>query len=181
VGGLNRRVSSDSEIGDSPVEHMNATHARWEIRHLATLARHGSLAAGRELIHRAITQWDLASSQRPDLLEPALYKWLKGVLSNAAENPRLSVGELIAPRDTHPRPISQAELIHALSLSQEAYFRVQTAVDEGAPLSTVFEAVAEELNALGYRNANSAPLTASSVRRRYYEVRRTRRRHRTTP
>lgn len=156
-------------------DDVDSTHARWEIRHLAELARHGSLAAGRELIHRAITQWDRASSQRPDLLEPALYEWLKGVLSHAAENPRQPVGQLIAPREMHPRPISRAELMHALSLSQEAYFRVQKAVDEGGSLAGVFDAVAEELNSLGYRNANNAPLKASSIRRRYYEVRNTRR------
>lgn len=178
AGSVNRRIKSDSETADSPGDQVNSVHARWEIRHLAELARNGSLAAGRELIHRALTQWDRATSQRPDLLEPALYHWLKGFLSSAAENPRQSIGELIAPRETHPRPISHAELMHALSLSQEAYFRVQKAVDDGRSLTTVFNAVAEELNALGYRNAKNAPLRASSIRRRYYEVRRTRGRHR---
>jgi hypothetical protein len=38
------------------------------------------------------------------------------------------------------------------------------------PLRDVFPAVAEELNALGYRNANNGLLQGWSVRRRFYEV-----------
>ena len=74
------------------------------------------------------------------------------------------------PRDAHPRPASHAELIRDLSLSQEAYFRVRKAVEAGALLNSTFAAVAEELNALGYRNSNDRPLQASSIRRRYYAV-----------
>jgi hypothetical protein len=170
VGRSNRSIKS--------ANGMDSTHTHWEIRYLTELAEHGSLAAGRELIQRAIDQWGRASSERPDLLEPALHNWLTRFLCSAAENPRQSIGDLMAPpREAHQRPISHAELILALSLNQEAYYRVQKAVDEGAPLATVCDAVAGELNALGYRNANNAPLRASAIRRRYYEVRRTRRRH----
>src|SRR5688500_1597208 len=159
-------------VSDQPFsgDHVKDAHARWEIGHLAELARNGSLAAGRELIRRVIARY----AQQPDQLNPALSDWLKDFLREVVRNPRQSVGQLSAPREKHRRPRSHAELVHALSLSQEAYYRVRQAVEAGAPLKTACEAVAAELNALGYRNSNKAPLRASSIARRYYAVRRQR-------
>jgi len=68
-------------------------------------------------------------------------------------------------------PISHAELVHAVSLAEEAYIRVQQRVDDGMQLMTALEAVAGELNALGYRNRRNEPLTWYLVRNRYYTVR----------
>jgi hypothetical protein len=121
-------------------------------------------------MRRAISQSERASSRRPDLIEPALCEWLKDVLGAAFENPRQPIGELIAPPQRGIRGFSHAELVYALSLSQEIEFRVRKRADAGMPLRQVFAAVAEELNALGYRNANNEPLRASSVQRRFYEV-----------
>jgi hypothetical protein len=159
---------------DVPVrsETVNSTHARWEIEHLAELARSGSLSAARELVRRAIAQCD----QEPELHGPALSDWLKEFLDKAARNPRQPVGQLMAPRRKQIRPTCDVELVYSLSLSQEAYYRVRQAVDAGRPLKRAFGDVARELNALGYRNANEAPLRASSIERRYYEVHRTKRR-----
>jgi hypothetical protein len=122
-------------------------------------------------MHRAITQWDRASSRYPDVFEPVLHRWLKDVLGKAIENPRQSIGQLMAPPHARPRPTNHDELIRALSLSQEVQLRVRKAVDAGAPLNTTFATVADELNALGYRNSNDGPLQASSIRRRYYAAR----------
>jgi hypothetical protein len=152
-------------------DSLRRTHARWEIGRLEELARTGSLAAGRELMHRVITQSDRASSRYPDVFEPVLHRWLRDVLRNAIENPRQSIGQLMAPRKANPRPINHAELIRALSLSQEAYYRVRKAVEAGAPINPTFAAVADELNGLGYRNSSNGLLRASSIRRRYYAVR----------
>jgi len=121
-------------------------------------------------MRRAITQSERAASRHPDLIEPALCEWLKQVLGAAFENPRQPIGELIAPPQRGVRAFSHAELVYALSLSQEIDFRVRKAAAAGMPLRQVFAAVAEELNALGYRNANKEPLRASSVQRRFYEV-----------
>ena len=148
------------------------THARWEIAHLAELARGGNLSAARELVRRAIAQCD----QEPDLYGSALFEWLKEFLARAARNPRQPVGQLMAPRAKQMRPANEVELVYSLSLSQEAYYRVRKAIEAGRPLKRAFSDVARELNALGYRNANSAPLRASSIERRYYEVHRARRR-----
>lgn len=152
-------------------DHVRATHARWEIEHLAELARSGSLSAARELVRRAIAQCD----QEPGLYGAALTEWLKEFLGKAARNPRQQVGQLLAPRTKQLRPSSDVELIYSLSLSQEAYYRVRKAIAAGTPLKRAFNDVARELNALGYRNANQAPLRASSIERRYYEVHRTKR------
>ena len=150
---------------------LKRTHARWEIGRLEELARTGSLAAARELMHCVITQADRASSRYPDVFEPVLYRWLRDVLRKVIENPRQSIGQLMAPPVARPRPAGRAELIRALSLSQEAYYRVRKAIDAGAPLTSTFATVTDELNALGYRNSNDGPLGASSIRHRYYAVR----------
>ena len=154
----------------SPQGDPSGTWENWQVERLKELAQNGSLAAGRELMHRAIAQSERASSHRPDLIEPALCGWLKEVLGAAFENPRQSIGALIAPPHRGRRGFSHAELVYTLTLSQEIYFRVRKATDAGMPLKDVFPAVAEELNALGYRNANNAPLQGWSVRRRFYEV-----------
>jgi hypothetical protein len=158
---------------DAPLggDQLQRTHARWEVEHLAELARSGSLSAARELVRRAIAQCD----QEPELYGPALTEWLKEFLGKAARNPRQQVGQLLAPRTKQLRPSSDVELVYSLSLSQEAYYRVRKAVEAGRPLKRAFNDVARELNALGYRNANQALLRASSIERRYYEVHRTKR------
>ena len=152
-------------------DQMRTTHARWEIEHLAELARSGSLSAARELVRRAIAQCD----QEPELYGAALTEWLKEFLGKAARNPRQQVGQLLAPRTKQLRPSNDVELVYSLSLSQEAYYRVRKAIEAGRPLKRAFNDVARELNALGYRNANQAPLRAASIERRYYEVHRTKR------
>ena len=152
-------------------DRMRTTHARWEIEHLAQLARSGSLSAARELVRRAIAQCD----QEPELYGGALTEWLKEFLGKAARNPRQQVGQLLAPRTRQMRPSSDVELVYSLSLSHEAYYRVRKAVEAGRPLKRAFNDVARELNALGYRNANQAPLRAASIERRYYEVHRPKR------
>ncbi|MGH9239235.1 MAG: hypothetical protein ACRD3G_14435 [Vicinamibacterales bacterium] len=152
-------------------DQMRTTHARWEIEHLADLARNGSLSAARELVRRAIAQCD----QEPELYGAALTEWLKEFLGKAARNPRQQVGQLLAPRTKQLRPSSDVELVYSLSLSQEAYYRVRKAIEAGRPLKRAFNDVARELNALGYRNANQAPLRAASIERRYYEVHRAKR------
>lgn len=153
-------------------DRVKSTHARWEIEHLAELARSGNLSAARELVRRAIAQCD----HEPELYGPALSDWLKGFLDRAVRNPRQPVGQLMAPRTRQLRPSNEVELVYSLSLSQEAYYRVRKAVDAGRPLKRAFSDVARELNALGYRNANQAPLRASSIERRYYDIHRTKRR-----
>jgi len=70
--------------------------------------------------------------------------------------------------------MSHAELVHAMSLAEEAYLRVQQGVDDGLPLRSVLNAVTNELNALGYRNRRNEPLTVTLVRERYYRVRQSR-------
>ncbi len=148
---------------------------RWEFERLAEFARRGSLAAGRELIRRATIQVELACSHRPDLIEPDLADWLRTLLGKASKNPRQPIGQLIAPRSVRterPRPTTHAELLYDLSLTQEAYIRVRRAVDAGAQLKAVFDTIAEELSALGYRNSKNEPLRGSSIRDRYYAVRR---------
>lgn len=146
------------------------TYARWEIDRLAGLARRGSLSAARELVRRAIAHCD----QEPELHGP-LTGWLKEFLGRAASHPRQPVGQLMAPKAKQLRPASHVELVYSLSLSQEVYYRVRTAIDAGRPLKRAFNDVARELNALGYRNTNQALLRASSIERRYYAVRRTKR------
>ena len=153
-------------------EQVRSTHARWEIERLAELARNGSLSAVRELVRRAIAQCD----QEPELHGTALSEWLKEFLGKAVSNPRQQVGHLMAPRSKQIRPSNDVELVYSLSLSQEAYYRVRKAIEAGRPLKRAFNDVARELNAIGYRNANQAPLRASSIERRYYEVHRTKRR-----
>ena len=153
-------------------EQVRSTHARWEIERLAELARNGSLSAARELVRRAIAQCD----QEPELHGTALSEWLKEFLGKAVSNPRQQVGHLMAPRSKQIRPSNDVELVYSLSLSQEAYYRVRKAIEAGRPLKRAFNDVARELNAIGYRNANQAPLRASSIERRYYEVHRTKRR-----
>lgn len=155
-----------------PDDQAASTHARWEIERLAALARHGSLSAARELVRRAIAQCD----QEPELYGATLAGWLKEFLGKAARNPRQPVGQLMAPRAKQMRPASEVELVYSLSLSQEAYYRVRKAIEAGRPLKRAFNDVARELNALGYRNANQAPLRASSIERRYYAVHRAKRR-----
>jgi len=165
---------SPVEPADNPPASSQAdpsgTWENWQVERLKELAQSGSLAAARELMHRAIAQSERASSHRPDLIEPALCVWLKEVLGAAFKNPRQSIGELIAPPQRGLRGCSHAELVYALTLSQEIYFRVCKAIDAGMPLRDVFPAVAEELNALGYRNAHNGLLQGWSVRRRFYEV-----------
>lgn len=155
-----------------PDDQATSTHARWEIERLAELARRGSLSAARELVRRAIAHCD----QEPELYGATLSEWLKEFLSKAARNPRQPVGQLMAPRAKQMRPASEVELVYSLSLSQEAYYRVRKAIEAGRPLKRAFNDVARELNALGYRNANQAPLRASSIERRYYAVHRAKRR-----
>jgi hypothetical protein len=163
--------SPQESFGD---DQVLTTHARWEIEHLAELARSGSLSAARELVRRAIAQCD----HEPDLYGAALTKWVKEFLGKAARNPRQPVGQLMAPPPTEKqlRPTNDVELVYSLSLSQETYYRVRKAVEAGRPLKRAFNDVARELNTLGYRNANQAPLRASSIERRYYAVHRTKKR-----
>jgi hypothetical protein len=149
---------------------MKKSQGNWQLERLRALAQSGSIAAGRELMRRAITQSERAASHRPDLIEPGLCEWLKEFLDAAFENPRQSVGELIAPPQRRLRALSHPELVQTLSLTQEVHDRVRMQVDAGLPLKEVFPAVAEELNALGYRNAHDRRLTWSAVRRRFYEV-----------
>src|SRR5688500_17483633 len=161
--------SAGVPLGDDLAKN---THARWEIAHLAELARGGNLSAARELVRRAIAQCD----QEPELYGPALSEWLKDFLDRVVRNPRQPVGQLMAPRAKQLRPTSEVELVYSLSLSQEAYYRVRKAIEAGRPLKRAVNDVARELNALGYRNANQAPLRASSIERRYYAVHRAKRR-----
>ena len=165
-----RRIEPEPRAANLRRGRLEISRERWQIGRLRELAGSGSLAAGRELIRLAIIQGEQASSQYPDQLDPALWDWLKGVLSKASRNPRQSVGHVLAPPGERLRPQSEAELIHAMSLDQEAYYRVRKAVDDGVQLKTALTAVAEELNALGYRNSNNKPLQASSIRDRYYAV-----------
>lgn len=153
-------------------DQVESTHARWEIEHLAELARSGNLSAARELARRAIARCD----HEPELYGPALTEWLKAFLDRAVRNPRQPVGQLMAPRAKQLHPANEVELVYSLSLSQEAYYRVRKAVEVGRPLKRAFGDVARELNTLGYRNANQSPLRASSIERRYYELHRTKRR-----
>jgi hypothetical protein len=153
-------------------DRVSNTHSRWEIAHLAELARGGNLSAARELVRRAIAQ----CHQDPELYGPALSEWLTDFLDRVVRNPRQPVGQLMAPRAKQLRPTTDVELAYSLSLSQEVYYRVRQAIDAGRPLKRAFNDVARELNALGYRNANQALLRASSIERRYYEVHRTKRR-----
>jgi hypothetical protein len=146
----------------------------WAIERLTELAERGSLSAGRELIHRTIHQCQRASRQHPELLDPALCLWLKQFLGRAGKNTRETVGDLIAParapRGSGQRPKSHAELIHDMSLAEEAYSRVKKTVDAGLSLKTAFVTVAEELNALGFRNSRNEPVAWHVIRGRYYEV-----------
>jgi hypothetical protein len=168
-----QETMADISMGvSSNDDHVKTTHAQWEIEHLADLARSGNLSAARELVRRAIAQCD----HEPELYGPALAEWLKDFLDRAVRNPRQPVGQVMAPRTKQLRPSNEVELVYSLSLSQEAYYRVRKAVDGGRPLKRAFGDVARELNALGYRNANQAPLRASSIERRYYDVHRTKRR-----
>ena len=70
--------SAGVPLGDDLAEN---THARWEIAHLAELARGGNLSAARELVRRAIAQCD----QEPELYGPALSEWLKDFLDRVAQ------------------------------------------------------------------------------------------------
>jgi len=148
---------------------------RWEFERLVEFARRGSLAAGRELIRRVSIQLELVCSQRPDLIKPVLGDWLRTLLGKASKQPRLPIGQLIAPRSSRNRflrPQTHAELLYDLALTQEAYIRVRKAVAAGARLKTVYKTVAEELNGLGYRNSKNELLREWSIRDRYYAVRR---------
>ena len=150
-------------------------YGRWEVDRLVEFARQGSLAAGRELIRRATTRLERVFRHDPSLIEPVLGEWVQDFLGEAIKHTRQPVGQLIAPRPqgrTRLRPHSHAELVQALSLTQESYIRVRHALDAGAPLNSAFARVAGELNELGYRNSNDGPLKASSIRDRYYKVRR---------
>lgn len=149
---------------------MKKSQGNWQLERLRALAQSGSIAAGRELMRRAIAQSERAANHRPDLIEPGLCEWLKEFLDAAFENPRQSVGELIAPPQGRLRALSHPELVQTLALTQEVHDRVRIQVDAGVPLREAFPAVAEELNALGYRNANDQLLTWSAIRRRFYEV-----------
>jgi hypothetical protein len=165
----------ESDPGSANDAGAERHFGRWEFERLAEFARRGSLAAGRELIRRATIQLELACSQRPDLIEPDLGDWLRNLLGKALNNPRQPIGQLMAPRSARterPRPKTHAELLYDLSLTQEAYIRVRRAVAAGAQLKTVFHTVAVELSALGYRNSKHEPLRGSSIRDRYYAVRR---------
>ena len=128
-------------------------------------------------MNRIVHQCERTSRLHPDLLEPALCRWLKLFISKAVTDPRQRVGDLIAgSRPTHGSgkrltPASHAELVHAMSLAEEAHTRVQQGVDTGLPLQSVLIAVTDELNRLGYRNRRNEPLTWSLVRDRYYRVR----------
>ena len=86
-----------------------------------------------------------------------------------------SIGELIAPPRRNLRALSHAELVEDLSLSQEVYVRVRKMVNAGMPAKNVFPVVAEDLNTLGFRNVRDKPLTGSVVRRRFYDVIRSKR------
>ena len=167
---LSRRPVEFDADAESRWGRHEGTHDHWQIGRLRELARRGSLAAGRELLLRAITQCERASNLQPGLLDPYLCEWLTDVLRKVASNPRQSIGHLIAPARERLRPSSHAELVRAMSLDQEAYYRVRKAVDEGIPLKTVLPAVAAELNALGYRTSNNEPLQAATIRYRYYAV-----------
>ena len=165
-----RRIEPEPRAANLRRGRLEITPERWQIGRLRELARGGSLAAGRELIRLAIVQGEQASSAHPDLLEPAVWDWLKNILTKASRNPRQSVGHVIAPPGERLRPQSEAELIHAMSLDQEAHYRVRKAVEDGESLKSALATVAEELNALGYRNSNNQPLQPSSIRDRYYAV-----------
>ena len=151
------------------------THESWEIEQLSDLARRGSLAAGRELIQRAIDQCARASTRRPDLIAPDLCGWLKEFLDAAFENPRQSLSELIAPPRPRLRAMSHAELVLDLTLSEEVYARVRMKTSAGVSRKDVFTAVAEELNELGYRNAHNKPLKAGTIQHRFYDMSRRKR------
>ena len=165
-----RKTATDQNATRRLRDRRTKSHGNWQLERLKALAQGGSIAAGRELMRRAITQSERAANHRPDLIEPGLCEWLKEFLDAAFENPRQSIGELIAPPQRRPRALSHAELVEDLSLKQEVHYRVSQQIDAGVPLKEVFPAVAEELNALGYRNAHDRLLTWSAVRRRFYEV-----------
>lgn len=171
-----RRIEQDRPAATLRRGALEITHARWQVARLRELARRGSLAAGRELIRLAVVQCVQASRRHPDLFAPDLCDWLKDVLTRAASNPRQPIGHVVAAPRERLRPKTDAELAHDMSLDQEAYYRVRKAVDGGVPLRTILPAVAEELNALGYRNSNHQPLQASTIRHRYYAVSRLKRR-----
>jgi hypothetical protein len=168
---LSRRKSTSTQNAPRRRrDRRTKPHGNWQLERLKAMAQRGSIAAGRELMRRAIRQSELAANHRPDLIEPGLCEWLKEFLDAAFENPRQSVGELIAPPQRRPRPLTHAELLEAMSLTQEVRYRVRKQAEAGVPLKEVFPAVAEELNALGYRNAHDRLLTWSAVRRRFYEA-----------
>jgi hypothetical protein len=170
VPAVRRKLRPQPQAANLRRGRLDITQESWQIRRLRELARGGSLAAGRELIRLAIIQGEQASTQHPQLLEPALWDWVKNVLTQASRNPRQSIGQVLAPPGQHLRPRSEAELIHAMSLEQEAYHRVRKALDEGVPLKDALPVIANELNALGYRSSNNRPLQPSSIRDRYYAV-----------
>jgi hypothetical protein len=170
------RIESDPPVATLRRGGVEIAQERWQIARLRELAHRGSLAAGRELIRLVIFQCVRVSSRHPDLLEPDLCDWLKDMLTRASRNPRQAIGHVVAPPRERLRPKTDAELAHAMSLDSEAYYRVRKAVDDGAPLRTILPAVAEALNALGYRNSNNQPLQASTIRHRYYAVSRLKRR-----
>ena len=165
-----RKTVTNQNVTRRSRDRRTNSHSNWQLERLKALAQGGSLAAGRELMRRAISQSERAANHRPDLIEPGLCEWLKDFLEEAFENPRQPVGELIAPPQRRPRALSHTELVQSLSLTQEVHYRVRKQAEAGVPLKEVFPAVAEELNALGYRNANDRLLTWSAIRRRFYEV-----------
>ena len=179
--GLSRpRLKSGGHTTDSSDPQRNTNHDSWGVDHLVALAATGSLAAARELMHRVLRHCEHTSRVRPDLFQPALLLWLKPFFNRVVDDPRRPAVDLMAgPRPQHGTgkrvtPMSHAELVHAMSLAEEAYLRVQQGVDDGLPLRSVLNAVTNELNALGYRNRRNEPLTVTLVRERYYRVRQSR-------
>ena len=68
----------------------------------------------------------------------------------------------MADRKSHQRP-----------LTEEAYRRVNAALEAGQPRKRAYSNVAHELNALGYRSRRNLPLRATSIEKLYYEARHT--------
>ena len=124
------------------------------------MAEGGNVAAGCELLRRAVVQLNLR--------DPALSVWVTNFLTAALRQPRRTVKQLIAPRTRdldHPTPQTRP-------LSQEVVLRVRAELKAGTPRKKVFSDVAKQLDALGYRNAKNERLRANSIERQYYTARR---------
>lgn len=146
---------------------VTSPHTESTVESLAKSAKRGNVAAGCELLRRAVFQL----SQPEDLRDPDLSLWVADFLAAALQQPSQTVSQLMAPRKKDLRG-TRPTTPQTQPLSQEVFFRVRKALATGMPRKKVFSDVAEELNALGYRNPKNERLRANSIERAYYAARR---------